>query len=403
MRTTLHKNILILLTLAVATTANAQSGNCGSPNAEDVQWSYDATTTTLTITGTGAIANYAKSNNIPWNSYRGAMTKIIVSEGITAIGQNNFYECKKVTSITLPSTLKSIGTQAFINNTAAAQDLVIPEGVTTIADKAFEGCNAVLSVTLPSTLESLGTNSIRVKRSGVKIPFTFKSNPTMQSSSLYSGNYTATLALDDAQKPFFAATSANTFNGGASYKRTTTSKCEPIVLPFVPTSGMDGCKFYELKSATASELTFEEATTIEAGKPYIMVAEPGEYTFSTESSTTIAANATASSVTVEPWTMYGTYSSTEQEAYGFQGAKLTKDASPSEYSPFSIYFVSSSTESPDEVNVIIDGVTSVNTIEVNQFSVNEIYNLKGQRIPSISKGINIIKGTDGSVRKVIQK
>ena len=46
-----------------------------------------------------------------------------------------------------------IGDKAFINQTAELGRVVIPEGVTAIGAKAFSGCDGIREVVLPSTLK----------------------------------------------------------------------------------------------------------------------------------------------------------------------------------------------------------------------------------------------------------
>lgn len=70
---------------------------------------------------------------------------------VTAIAQSAFYDCRQLTSITLPSSLKEIGESAFYN-CQALSSVVLPEGVETVGPRCFASCRALTSVTLPSTL-----------------------------------------------------------------------------------------------------------------------------------------------------------------------------------------------------------------------------------------------------------
>ena len=74
--------------------------------------------------------------------------------GVTKLKDYTFYACN-FTSITLPSTLTSIGNQCFCN-CFALTSITIPEGVTSIGNQCFYNGYALNSVTLPSTLTSLG-------------------------------------------------------------------------------------------------------------------------------------------------------------------------------------------------------------------------------------------------------
>lgn len=94
-----------VLTLAIIVTAllcfdvtfamAATSGSWGN----DVNWSYDSSSKTLTFTGTGAIKDCGEiavgflKNQAPWIDYKKEITKIVINEGITEIGEYNFYNC----------------------------------------------------------------------------------------------------------------------------------------------------------------------------------------------------------------------------------------------------------------------------------------------------------------------
>ena len=66
---------------------------------------------------------------------------------VTVIGDGTTAVSTAVTSITLPSTLKTIAKNAFADNTALTS-ITIPESVTTIGDHAFKGCTALTGVTV---------------------------------------------------------------------------------------------------------------------------------------------------------------------------------------------------------------------------------------------------------------
>lgn len=81
---------------------------------------------------------------------------ITIPEGVTSIGRA-FYGYKALKSVTLPSTLTSLGDQVFAN-CLGLTEVVVPEGVTTIGS-AFFSCENLKSVTLPSTLETFTGNT----------------------------------------------------------------------------------------------------------------------------------------------------------------------------------------------------------------------------------------------------
>lgn len=388
------------------------SGNCGSPTKTDVGYMFDENSKTLYISGKGDIEDYASSSSIPWKDYKANISNIIIGEGITAIGKNNFYEYNAITSISLPSTLKKIGYQAFgsSGDKNLAIDLIIPEGVTSIGINAFKSRDGLKSVVLPSTLQEIGSKGFYIKDRNYTIPFTFHSNPTMAADALYD-NYTATLVLDDARSPFFAATSANTFNGGIHYKRTLSAQYSTITLPFKPTSGLENCTFYQLNAETKDALIFEKVpnTNLVADKPYMVKTELTEIDFSANESITIPADAVASETTIGTWTMHGTYSTlvknSEDNAYGFSENALRRNTGTMTVKPFRAYFTTSSnTTAKDYLDVIFGG--EVTGIERNEFSpegITEIFSLDGKKHDCLQKGMNIVKMNNGSIKKIVIK
>ena len=354
--------------LSVPTTPET-IGTCGSPTKTDVNWMLDGNT--LYISGKGDIADYEDSSSKLWSENKDNISNVIIGEGITAIGKQNFYDHNGLESVVLPSTLEKIGEQGlYVNN-------------------------------------------------GNKPTFTFHSNPTMGTNALHE-NSTATLVLDDALSPFFEATSANTFNGGIQYKRTVSAKNSTITLPFTPSSGLENCTFYELSSGSENSLIFEKVTDLEPNKPYIMVmTEPNEINFSAESNT-IPANAEASKTTIETksgtWTMHGNYSTcvikredseaSGDNAYGFTGDALKRNIGNMTVKPFRAYFTTpkNPTTAKDYLDVIFGGV--VTGIERNEFSpegITEIFSLDGKKHDYLQKGMNIVKMNNGSIKKIVIK
>ena len=117
----------------------ATSGDCSAAGDGSVTWSYDADTTTLTISGTGAMKDYASVNVTPWNAYKAKTKTVIIDEGVTRVGNSAFASHTALTSVSLPATLESIGQKAFMaTRNLAAID--IPAKVSTIETGAFMGC-----------------------------------------------------------------------------------------------------------------------------------------------------------------------------------------------------------------------------------------------------------------------
>lgn len=158
------------------------SGHCGAKgNEENVTWSLDSDGT-LTISGTGKMADYGKANNSsvykipPWDDHRDKITKLVVQAGVTSIGDDAFIKYGKLKSVELPEGLVEIGDFAFCccgNPSLESESLGsihIPSTVTKIGSECFSGCKTLKEVTFEpgSKLETISCESaLKEKLSGV--------------------------------------------------------------------------------------------------------------------------------------------------------------------------------------------------------------------------------------------
>ncbi len=155
--------------------AATQSGYCGaSGHEEDVTWTLSGDT--LTISGTGAMADYPKKDPEYYGEYEN-IKNIVISEGITRIGDCAFWSLNNVETVTIADTVETIGDNAFqwcsalstVNfgngikeigdytfaGCIALSTVNFGSGIKEIGDFAFEGCK-IASFTIPETLEKIG-------------------------------------------------------------------------------------------------------------------------------------------------------------------------------------------------------------------------------------------------------
>lgn len=130
----------LMCVFAVTASAAAASGTTGS-----VTWSLNDDKNTLTISGTGAMADYTDEANAPWYSYKSTITTVTIREGVTSVSQYGFFGYTNIASVSLPSTVKKIGAYAFSKNTSLTT-ITIPANVTQIGYSAFNGCTKLSSV-----------------------------------------------------------------------------------------------------------------------------------------------------------------------------------------------------------------------------------------------------------------
>ena len=83
------------------------------------------------------------------------LTSITIPNGVTSIGDKAFLSCDGLTSITIPNGVTSIGNRAF-EHCIGLTSITISNGVTSIGDYAFYGCSGLTSVTIPNSVTSIG-------------------------------------------------------------------------------------------------------------------------------------------------------------------------------------------------------------------------------------------------------
>lgn len=100
--------------------------------------------------------------------------KVTISEGIKKIYANAFDECA-ITSLVLPSTLKTIGNNAFSNNNF--ETIKLPGKALDLGEEVFSSCKKLKKVTLPSKLTKIpkGFLCYCKKLKTVKLPSKVKS------------------------------------------------------------------------------------------------------------------------------------------------------------------------------------------------------------------------------------
>ena len=74
---------------------------------------------------------------------------------LTTIGDNAFYQCRNLTSVTLPNTTTSVTGSAFYN-CSRLTSVTLPDSLVFIGGGAFSGCSSLATLTLPNTLTTIG-------------------------------------------------------------------------------------------------------------------------------------------------------------------------------------------------------------------------------------------------------
>ncbi|WP_156182069.1 leucine-rich repeat protein [Faecalibacterium prausnitzii] len=138
-----------------------KSGKCGAAgDGSDVTWRLTentdgSSTYTLTISGSGAMEDYLMSGHQPWCSFRDQITSVVVSPGVTSIGDCAFTMFSKLTHVDIADSVISIGDRAF-SYCSSLTDIKIPQSVTYIGGVVFRECTNLSSITLSNNITSIG-------------------------------------------------------------------------------------------------------------------------------------------------------------------------------------------------------------------------------------------------------
>ena len=106
----LFLSVIMILSLVPLTVSAAEtSGTCG----DNVTWSYNEETKTLTVSGTGDMKNYSVLQAAPWRNYKSKITSLFIEEGVTSIGGYSFSRCSELSCVKIPDSVMQINTFSF--------------------------------------------------------------------------------------------------------------------------------------------------------------------------------------------------------------------------------------------------------------------------------------------------
>ena len=300
----------------------------------------------INIDGNSYYTSNDKLGNYAFYDCR-VLTNLTIPSSVTSIGESAFEYCRGLTSLTIPSSVTSIGESAF-RYCSGLTSLTIPSSVTSIGESAFEYCSSLTSLTIPSSVTLIWHYAFR-GCSGLT-SLTIPSSVTSIGSDAFSGCSSLTnlyYIIDDEFETYLSKGHPYIdVNCGIEYYLND-KKITSVVIPSTITA--------------LGEYAFQKCRDLTS----VYVSWP----------TPISAGSAFSGVGISKCTLY-VPQGTEQD---YWLADVWGDfGNIVEYDPTGIDMVTTSTD----------------TKELSRYSVN------GQRLSAPTKGLNIVKYSDGSVKKV---
>lgn len=134
--------------------AHAAEGVC----ANGIRWVFYMDYVLL-VTGNGPMEDYASVAEQPWLKCRSVAQTVIISDGITQVGSHAFEGFVDLRSVSLASSVISVGDGAF-HNCFALSSVEMP-GVRSIGNAVFQDCTGLTGIELPQGLAVIGDNAFR--------------------------------------------------------------------------------------------------------------------------------------------------------------------------------------------------------------------------------------------------
>ena len=344
------------------------------------------------------------------------LTSLILPAGITTIGTRAFQNCTGLTSLTIPSSLTTIGERAFML-CSGLTSLTLPASLTTIGKRAFYGCSGLTSLNLPANLTTIGSSAFQ-GCSGLTSLNLPASLTTIGRGAFYGCSGLTNLTLPagiteiggDAFCGCSGLTSLNLPAGITEIGAYAFSGCSGLTSLTIPSSltTIGGDAFYGCSGLKEVKFCINDNldTYLTKGHPYIGVSCGINYYLNDKEVTSIVIPSNVTSL--------GDYAfercTTLQSVYVSWSTPISagKTFYKVDKKNCNLYVPQGTKQDYFLANVwgdfgnivefdatgIDKTTTSTDVKEVSRYSVN------GQRLVSPTKGLNIVKYSDGSVKKV---
>ena len=283
------------------------------------------------------------------------LTSLTIPSCVTWIGEWAFYGCTGLTSLNIPSSVTEISRSTFWGCTGLTS-MTIPSNVTSIGDHAFYGCTGLTSLNIPSSVTSIGESAFQDCRGLTSL--TIPSSVTSIGDWAFSGCGLTSLTIPSS----VTSIGKNVFSFSGL-----TSLTIPSCVTSIGESAFDWCSGLTSLTIPSSVNSIGNSAFQHCGGLTSIYVYPEK--------TPILGRRIFNGCDEKNCTVYvpkGTYDDYKSSEFGYFENIV-------EFDPTGIDKVTTSTDAK----------------ELSRYSVN------GQRLNAPAKGLNIVKYSDGTVKKVV--
>ena len=190
------------------------------PAVAQAQFTFTTNNGAITITGYsgpgGTVIIPSATNGYPVTSIGDdafydcySLTSVTIPNSVITIGSGAFTYCTNLTSVTIPNSLTTIGDQAFFY-CSRLTSVTFPNSVTNIGDYAFTYCTSLSSVTIPNSVTSIGNTAFYSCSSLTNV--TIGTNVTNIGDEAFAVCARLTAITVDALNPVYSSVDGVLFN-----------------------------------------------------------------------------------------------------------------------------------------------------------------------------------------------
>lgn len=376
-----------------------------------------------------------------------------------------FYDCSGLKSIDVSNwnTSQATSFQSIFYNCSGLTSIDVSKWDTskaTMMSSIFSGCSGLTSITFGenfSTEKATGTRSKRnmfYQCSNLRYINSFASNHT--DAIKYSGNMMSGIPkttviylphgsqlVTDKQNVVYSYNGDETdlrcpkyysedkvdielphdfTTNTAEYTRTMGTEYGSVILPYDFTTNSN-IQAYTLDEEHKTYMYFKDTETVPAHTPFAfkklgnadftMTDETGGFGITVNATHTTSAAEGGEPYThsenLSGWTTKGYYVNETVEDYDgafyIAGDKFYKADGALTMYPHRVTFHGTWTESTGtkSINVLDDVTDAIDAAEARMVEQNEIYDAQGRQLNTLTRGLNIIRMSDGTTRKIIRK